>query len=209
MPKCSKGWKSMKFKLNYLKIALYLGASVALSISHAGTLQTLTDEQLSESMGQALMSLSYLAPTDSTNPMKNIVTDGKSNTVGFYKLGLEAELELNTNIRNLQLGCGGVNGANACDIDIKNLALSGLPDSYDADGNPVFNNGRTSKSAEITNQVILKCQDKGLILFWLLFEPCAIRITPPLTISEEEIKEGCQIIIEALDEVAQQIAANC
>ena len=151
MPKCCKGWKSMKFKLNYLKIALCLGSSVALSISHAGTLQTLTDEQLSESTGQALMSLSYLAPTDSTNPMKNIVTDGKSNTVGFYKLGLEAELELNTNIRNLQLGCGGVNGANACDIDIKNLALSGLPDSYDADGNPVFNNGRTSKSAEITN----------------------------------------------------------
>ena len=66
-----------------------------------------------------------------------------------------------------------------------------------------------TESAEITNQVILKCQDKGLILFWLLFEPCAIRITPPLTISEEEIKEGCQIIIEALDEVAQQIAANC
>ena len=66
-----------------------------------------------------------------------------------------------------------------------------------------------TESAEITNQVILKCQDKGLILFWLLFEPCAIRITPPLTISEDEIREGCQIIIEVLDEVAQQIAADC
>ena len=30
-------------------------------------------------------------------------------------------------------------------------------------------------SIEITNQVILKCQDEGLILFWLLFEPKAIR----------------------------------
>ncbi|NMH24155.1 aspartate aminotransferase family protein [Flavobacterium solisilvae] len=58
-----------------------------------------------------------------------------------------------------------------------------------------------TKNAEITNQVILKCQDKGLILFWLLFEGCAIRITPPLTISEEEIKEGCAIILEAMDEV--------
>lgn len=56
---------------------------------------------------------------------------------------------------------------------------------------------------EITNQVILRCQDKGLILFWLLFEGCAIRITPPLTISEEEITEGCNIIIEALTEVQQ------
>ncbi|MES2748455.1 MAG: aspartate aminotransferase family protein [Bacteroidota bacterium] len=58
---------------------------------------------------------------------------------------------------------------------------------------------------EITNQVILKCQEKGLILFWLLFEGCAIRITPPLTISEEEIREGCKIMIEAFDEVERLI----
>ena len=58
-----------------------------------------------------------------------------------------------------------------------------------------------TESPEITNNVILKCQDKGLLLFWLLFEPCAIRITPPLTISEEEIIEGCGIIIEAMNEV--------
>lgn len=61
-----------------------------------------------------------------------------------------------------------------------------------------------TKSADITNEVILKCQDKGLILFWLLFESCAIRITPPLTISEEEIREGCAILLEVMDEVAQQ-----
>ena len=63
-----------------------------------------------------------------------------------------------------------------------------------------------TKNPEITNQVILKCQDKGLILFWLLFEGCAIRITPPLTISEEEIREGCAIIIEAMNEI---MLANC
>ncbi|MFY0482866.1 aspartate aminotransferase family protein [Flavobacterium sp. PLA-1-15] len=62
-----------------------------------------------------------------------------------------------------------------------------------------------TESPEITNEVILKCQDKGLILFWLLFEGCAIRITPPLTISEEEIKEGCAIILEAMDEVLNKI----
>lgn len=58
-----------------------------------------------------------------------------------------------------------------------------------------------TNSADITNEVILKCQDKGLILFWLLFEGCAIRITPPLTISEEEIREGCSIILEVMDEI--------
>lgn len=56
-------------------------------------------------------------------------------------------------------------------------------------------------SAEIVNQIILKCQDSGLILFWLLFEPRAVRITPPLTISEKEIREGCQIILNVLDEI--------
>lgn len=50
-------------------------------------------------------------------------------------------------------------------------------------------------SAEITNEVILQCQDAGLILFWLLFEPRAIRITPPLTVSNDEIIAGCDIIL--------------
>jgi acetylornithine/N-succinyldiaminopimelate aminotransferase len=58
-----------------------------------------------------------------------------------------------------------------------------------------------TESPEITNQIIFKCQDKGLILFWLLFESCAIRITPPLTITNQEIIEGCGIIIEAFNEV--------
>jgi 4-aminobutyrate aminotransferase-like enzyme len=58
-----------------------------------------------------------------------------------------------------------------------------------------------TESAEITNEVILKCQDKGLILFWLLFEANAIRITPPLTISEDEIREGCAILLEVMNEI--------
>ena len=58
-----------------------------------------------------------------------------------------------------------------------------------------------TESADITNEVILKCQDKGLILFWLLFEANAIRITPPLTISEDEIREGCAIMIEVMNEI--------
>ena len=59
-----------------------------------------------------------------------------------------------------------------------------------------------TESAAITNEVILRCQDKGLILFWLLFEECAIRITPPLTISEDEIREGCGIILDVLNEIS-------
>ena len=58
-----------------------------------------------------------------------------------------------------------------------------------------------TESPEITTEIILKCQDKGLILFWLLFEGSAIRITPPLTISNEEILIGCGIILEVLNEI--------
>ncbi|SCX82906.1 aspartate aminotransferase family protein [Flavobacterium caeni] len=61
-----------------------------------------------------------------------------------------------------------------------------------------------TRDPEITNRVIFKCQDKGLILFWLLFEGCAIRMTPPLTISHDEIRQGCQIILEAMDEVMKE-----
>ncbi|MCF2874281.1 MULTISPECIES: aspartate aminotransferase family protein [unclassified Tenacibaculum] len=54
-------------------------------------------------------------------------------------------------------------------------------------------------SPENASKVILNCLEKGVILFWLLFEGSAIRITPPLTISEEEINEGCDIILNELN----------
>ncbi|WP_405569211.1 aspartate aminotransferase family protein [Winogradskyella sp. Asnod2-B02-A] len=58
-----------------------------------------------------------------------------------------------------------------------------------------------TENATLTNQVILEAQDQGLILFWLLFEPKAIRITPPLTISNEEIIKGCLVITSILDKI--------
>ncbi|SHJ41330.1 aspartate aminotransferase family protein [Pseudozobellia thermophila] len=59
------------------------------------------------------------------------------------------------------------------------------------------------ESAEIADHVILACAKRGLILFWLLFEPRAIRISPPLTISDEEIEKGCGTILEVLTEYRQ------
>ena len=60
-----------------------------------------------------------------------------------------------------------------------------------------------TKTADITNQIVLKCQDHGLILFWLLFENCAVRITPPLTISLDEIREGCSIMQRVMNEILE------
>jgi len=58
-----------------------------------------------------------------------------------------------------------------------------------------------TENASLTNDLIMRCKDQGLILFWLLFEPKAIRITPPLTITNDEIIKGCKIITSVLDSI--------
>ena len=57
------------------------------------------------------------------------------------------------------------------------------------------------KNIEITNKLVLEAKSKGLILFWLLIEKKAVRITPPLTISKKELEEGCDIILNILDSI--------
>ena len=43
-----------------------------------------------------------------------------------------------------------------------------------------------------------KCLQKGLFSDWFLFAPDCIRIAPPLTISHDEIKHACALILECL-----------
>ena len=57
---------------------------------------------------------------------------------------------------------------------------------------------------ELSNKLVLKAYQKKLILFWLLYEQKAVRITPPLTISIIEIKKGCNIILEILNEISEE-----
>ena len=57
------------------------------------------------------------------------------------------------------------------------------------------------ESNEMASKIIHKCLDYGLILFFLLFEGKAIRITPPLTISKKEIIKGCEILRKVIDEL--------
>tara|TARA_R110000737_G_scaffold202954_1_gene222121 strand:- start:140 stop:1315 length:1176 start_codon:yes stop_codon:yes gene_type:complete len=54
-------------------------------------------------------------------------------------------------------------------------------------------------SAETANELILRAKEEKLILFWLLFENRAVRISPPLTISNAEIREGCTTILKVLN----------
>lgn len=61
------------------------------------------------------------------------------------------------------------------------------------------------KERKITTKLVSKCLKKGLILFYLLFETKAVRITPPLTINDKEIKIGCEIILEVLDDLKKSV----
>lgn len=54
-------------------------------------------------------------------------------------------------------------------------------------------------SFDRVKQVIERCFEEGLIIDWFLYNTNALRIAPPLIITEEQIKEICAIILWALD----------
>ena len=54
-------------------------------------------------------------------------------------------------------------------------------------------------SFERVERVVKKCLEMGLISFWFLSHPDSFRLSPPLTITEEEIKKAGEIIREAIE----------
>lgn len=58
------------------------------------------------------------------------------------------------------------------------------------------------ESTERVAKVVEKCLEKGLLTFWFLSHPYSFRLSPPLTISEEEVREAGKRILEAIMETA-------
>jgi len=56
------------------------------------------------------------------------------------------------------------------------------------------------ESFEILKPIIDRAIELGVVTDWFLFCDDAMRIAPPLTITEEEIREACGIILEAIEE---------
>jgi acetylornithine/succinyldiaminopimelate/putrescine aminotransferase len=54
------------------------------------------------------------------------------------------------------------------------------------------------ESNEENKRIITKCVEQGVITDWFLFNASAMRIAPPLTITEKEIKMACKIILANL-----------
>lgn len=121
--------------MNVTNIIGLIGMSFILLINHTNAMVPLSDQEMTDSHGQALFNLVNIAPGQDGNT---------NNDIGFYRLGMEATLELNANIKHLQLGCGGMKGE-GCDIDIENISLVGV--------NPV-NGSYAATDAVITNPFI-------------------------------------------------------
>jgi acetylornithine/N-succinyldiaminopimelate aminotransferase len=54
-------------------------------------------------------------------------------------------------------------------------------------------------SFDSCKKVIDRCIEKGVITDWFLFASNCLRISPPLTISETEIRHACSIILSAVE----------
>lgn len=55
---------------------------------------------------------------------------------------------------------------------------------------------------DINKKVIDGCLERGVLTDWFLFAPECLRIAPPLTISEKEIKKAVKIVLEVMDTVS-------
>ncbi len=58
------------------------------------------------------------------------------------------------------------------------------------------------KNFETTLKVVNVCVKNGVFTDWFLFASNALRISPPLIITEEEIREMCEVITRSIDEVS-------
>jgi acetylornithine/succinyldiaminopimelate/putrescine aminotransferase len=54
-------------------------------------------------------------------------------------------------------------------------------------------------SAERVNRIVQAAKEEGVICYWFLSHPNSFRIAPPLTITNDQIRESCEVIIRAID----------
>lgn len=54
-------------------------------------------------------------------------------------------------------------------------------------------------SAERVNRIVENAKQAGVICYWFLSHPNSFRIAPPLTITEDQIRESCAVILEAIE----------
>ena len=58
------------------------------------------------------------------------------------------------------------------------------------------------ESPERVEKIVMCCLEKGVLTFWFLSHPYSFRLSPPLNITEDEIRKAAQLIREAINETA-------
>lgn len=53
-------------------------------------------------------------------------------------------------------------------------------------------------SADRVTSIVNHCKANGVIGYWFLSHPDSFRIAPPLTINDQQIKESCEVIVNAI-----------
>lgn len=56
-------------------------------------------------------------------------------------------------------------------------------------------------SADVVSAIVNRCKEKGVICYWFLSHPYSFRLAPPLNITDEQIKESCEIILDAIENI--------
>jgi acetylornithine/N-succinyldiaminopimelate aminotransferase len=74
------------------------------------------------------------------------------------------------------------------DPEIKEVRRAGMMFAFDME------------SFERVEKVVQKCLEYGLISFWFLSHPYSFRLSPPLNITENEMREAGEIILKAIAE---------
>jgi acetylornithine/succinyldiaminopimelate/putrescine aminotransferase len=55
------------------------------------------------------------------------------------------------------------------------------------------------ESAELVSRIVEEGKKRGVICYWFLSHPYSFRIAPPLTITEEQIEDSCNLILQAIE----------
>ncbi|HNP96315.1 MAG TPA: aminotransferase class III-fold pyridoxal phosphate-dependent enzyme, partial [Cyclobacteriaceae bacterium] len=56
------------------------------------------------------------------------------------------------------------------------------------------------ESEDRVQRIVKYALEKGVVCFWFLSCPASFRIAPPLTITDEQVKESCDVILEAIEQ---------
>ncbi|HEV7349577.1 aspartate aminotransferase family protein [Telluribacter sp.] len=143
-------------------------------------------------MGGGMPIGAFMASQEVMSVFKNNPILGHITTFGGHPVSCAASLATLTVIRDQQLE----EQANAKGDLIKSLIQHPMVKEIRGKGLML---AAEFDSFEVLKKVIDRCIERGVITDWFLFCDNSMRIAPPLTITEAQIKEGCEIILGVLE----------